>query len=525
MFKPSHFLGNIKLTDAKLLLACLSIGFFIRLMPELLAGSVPIGFDTIYYAYVMKGGVVWTHWSAFFTSTWLFNALTIPLYNLTQAEPFLLLKVVAPLLYGLNVAGICWFARKTLGWSLRMSLLASVFFALQLASLRISWDLLRNTLGLGILLFAFSYVKDVGSKRGFALFTGLSLLSVFAHEYAAVTLLVVVFGLVAWKSLKLMFNQNCKRLLFGILPALSVFSLGLYLQLNPIRYVVQSNVIGAGDSVSGKVGGLFFLVNYLKIQSSVDSYTSYAGLALNVTLLFAVLFLPYLVLVAKGYFRNGVLNWWTGLLLVGAFSCLVIPFYALEYWHRWMFMLAYPFTFFAVSGFARMYGKIRSGEASRWFSGRKSLVMVLLTFGLGVALLATPITMVYASTSVPTITGTYLYFSTNPTVPYEDVEEVAAAMKWLDNNMDVSSCAVLQHAFLEWGRLYLDESHSIVHFTSNVDVAVNTAFSQGFDEAFLVWWNDPIGWYGVTVPKYFESVQDFGHISVYAYGGISIGGS
>ena len=161
---------SVKLTDGRLLLACLSIGFFIRLVPELLAFPLPIGFDTIYYAYVMKSGVIWAHWSTFFSSTWLLNALTVPLYTLTQVDPFMLLKVVAPLLYGLNVAGIYWFARKSLGWSQGMSVLASIFFSLQLASLRISWDLLRNTLGLGILLFAISYVKEVKSKRGFALF-------------------------------------------------------------------------------------------------------------------------------------------------------------------------------------------------------------------------------------------------------------------------------------------------------------------------------------------------------------------
>src|SRR3990172_912544 len=208
--------------------------------------------------------------------------------------------------------------------------------------------------------------------------------------------------------------------------------------------------MGAGDTVSGKAGGMFFLVNYLKIQSSVDSYANYAGLALNVGLLFGVLFLPYLVLVVKGYFRNGVLNWWTGLLLVGAFSSLVIPFYALQYWHRWMFMLVYPFTFFAVNGFGRVWGKIQGGGSSRGFSTKKSAFMVLLTFGLGIAFLATPITMVYASTSVPSATNTYLYFSTSPTVPYEDAEDVVAAMKWLDSNMDVSSSSVLQNAFFEW---------------------------------------------------------------------------
>src|SRR4030067_1739739 len=108
----SRFLSGIKLTDSKLLLACLSIGFFIRLVPELLAFSTPIGFDTIYYANVMKNGVILSHLSGFFTSSWLLNAFIVPLYSVSRVDPFLLLKVVAPGLFGLNVAGVYWFRRE-----------------------------------------------------------------------------------------------------------------------------------------------------------------------------------------------------------------------------------------------------------------------------------------------------------------------------------------------------------------------------------------------------------------------------
>jgi hypothetical protein len=83
-------------------------------------------------------------------------------------------------------------------------------------------------LGLGILLFAFSYVKGVGSRRGFALFTGLSVLSVFAHEYAAVALLFVVFGLAVWSFVKKQVDVGAKRLVLGVVPALSISVVGMY---------------------------------------------------------------------------------------------------------------------------------------------------------------------------------------------------------------------------------------------------------------------------------------------------------
>jgi len=528
MLKPNfpHFLSGVNLTDRKALLACLSIGFFVRLVPELLAFPLPIGFDTIHYAAAMESGVVLAHWSRIFTSSWLLYALIVSLHSLLQADPFLMLKIVAPLLFGLNVAGVYWFSRKMLGWNLRMGVLTGLFFALQLASLRISWDLLRNTLGLGILLFALSYVKEVNSKRGFVLFALLSLLSVFAHGYAAVTLLVVVLGLLVWRLVKRQLDSGSIRLGLAALPALTVFLVGMGLRFFPVRYAAETNVISAGDAVDAKVGGLSFLVDYLHIQSSVDSYASYSNLALSVGLLFAVLFLPYIFLVVKGFFRNGVLDLWTGLLLVGAFGCLLLPFAALQYWHRWMFMLVYPFTFYAVSGFGRLLSKFRERNIrfSSWFFDKKAATMVLLTFSLGAAYLATPVLMVYANASVPVVSGTYLYFSTSPTVPYEDVNNVVEAMGWLNGHLDAVSCVALQHAFLRWGELYLDKSHVIVHFETDVNSAVNTGFGHDFSRVLFVWWNEPIGWYGISVPESFVRVQDFGRISVYVYeGGIVVG--
>src|SRR3990170_2876209 len=514
----SRFFGTFRLTDYRVLLACLGFGFFVRLVPELLAFPLPIGSDTIDYAFAMKSGVVWAHWSTFFTSTWLLNALIVPLYNFTQADPFLLLKVVAPLLYGLNVAGIYWFARKTLGWSLRMGVLASIFFALQLASLRISWDLLRNTLGFGILLFALSYVKDVKSTRGFALFASLSLLSVFAHEYAAIMLFVAVFGLIIWGFAKKQAELDSKRVTLGILPALGIFMLGIGLRLCPVRYFVETNVIGVGDTVSGRSGGMFFLVDYLSVQNSVDSYPSYWNLAWSVLVLFAVLYLPYLFLVAKGFFKNGILGSWTVLMMVGAFGCLVVPFSALQYWHRWMFMLVYPFTFYAVNGINKLWSKFPKEQTTFpiWPFDKKTSAMVLLTFYLGMVYLTTPIMMTNTGLSFASVTQTYRYFSVGPNVPYEDAANVVQAMRWLNNNSNPASCVALQHTFVFWGRLYLEKTQAIVSFDNNLNLAAATAVEHNFTKGYFVWWNTPIGWYDFSLPQNLARVHDFGRISVYA---------
>jgi hypothetical protein len=437
-----------------------------------------------------------------------------------------LLSVVAPVLFGLNVAGVYWFARRALDWDVKAGLVAAGFFALQLASLRISWDLLRNTLGLGLLLFTLPLLLRVSSKRGFFLFALLSLLTVFSHEFAAVALLVVSFALIFWRLVKDRDLAMYRLRVLAVSPALAVFLFGFYLRFFPVGYAAETNVISAGDSFSGSSGGLFFLVDYLSVRTSVDFYASYWALAFNVFLLFAVLYLPYLFLVFKGFFRSGVLNVWTGLLLFGAFGCLFYPSGALLYWHRWMFMLVYPFTFYAVNGLRESSRQYLNGSMHFFprFPSWKVLAMVFLTVSLGVACLFTPLLMRYVNVSVSDVFFTQAYFSVSPAVPYEDVDDVAEAMRWLDGNSDNSSCVVLHHAFFDWGRLYLDGSHVIVHFEFDVDEAVNAASERGFNHVFFVWWNEPIGWYGITVPDSFARLQDFGRISVYVKG-VSVSGS
>ncbi len=400
-----------------------------------------------------------------------------------------------------------------------MGLLAAVFFALQLASLRISWDLLRNTLGLGLLLFTLSYVQEVNTKKGFAFFAGLSLLTVFAHDYSAVILLITVVTMLAWKLVKKQTNRNNKMLVLGLVPSLSIFIIGVLLRIYPVPAGSQSNIILAGDTVSGK-SGLFFLTNYLQIENAIDYYSSYWMLVLNVALLFTVLFIPYIYLVKKGYFKNCILTTWTILLLIGSFGCLIMPFFALEYWHRWMFMLVYPFTFYAVYGIAKMVGahsNDRKFRLSILLSNKKASSMVLLTLCLGVAYLITPLTMIYANKSIPNMTGTQIYFSTDPAVPYQDEPNVVLAMNWINQNANQNSCIILQHHFFQYGTIYLTGSEKIVRYEIDIDQAVSKASESGCSDIYLVWWNTPIGWNEAPVPNYFVSVADFDRISVYSY--------
>jgi len=494
------------------------LGFIVRLIPEILSFRYPIGFDTVHYAARIKSGVVWYHWTSMF-STWLLYAISIPVYQITRVDPFLLLKFMAPTLYALNVCGVYYFSRKALNWNTRKASIAAFFFAFQLASLRISWDLYRNTLGLGILLFALPFIKDLKTKKDFALFISLSTLVVLSHELVSVVMFVVVLGVIVSDFLK---GERVRviRDLAAVSVASAIFLTDICLRLLvPINTATEANVISTYQAPAHP-GGLFFLVDHLSVSDWVY-YSTYLNGVLHVFSLFALLFLACLPLVFVGFFRDKVLDGWTSWLLVGSFSYLIMPLSALAYWHRWMFMLVYPFTFYAVNGIGKVWeSKDKIARPNlRWIhwmkvsEGTVRGILVLTVF-LGLLFMTIKIGD-YGFFSIPT---TRLYFPSTMlrnTVLLQDTEDTVKIMEWLDEHMLDGSCVLVHHPFLSWADLYLDKKHVIIDYVNDVEKALNVASEHGFNPIYLIWWDKNTEWYGLTVPEHLIYV--FGVERIYVF--------
>jgi len=478
-------LDNLSYTKGFIL--AFTIGFVVRLIPELLSFPYPIGWDTIYYAYRISDGVVWSHWSNIFTS-WLIYGILVSLGNLTQLEPFLLLKIVAPLLYGGTAAGIYYVAWKKLDWSVAKSLLASGFFAFQLAALAISWHFYRNIFGLMILLFAIPLLKgDLGWKEA-ALLSVLSLFVVWGHELAAVSLFFIVFASVALSVFKK--ERVPYRLFVAVVPALMVFLVGkLGVFHSPVS--MESNIMWLGDSVYAHPAGLFFLTDYLKVSTPIESYGSYFGLFFSVFSLFLLLYVVLLPLISVGYFKDRVFGSWMFILLVGAFGCLVVPFSALLLWNRWMLMLVFPFTFFAVNGLWRVS---KGGEAFSRFLGWFKITKKV---GVGLALVSVVVGALFMC--CPLVDGKYGVIGWGSTfkyvpstmqsssVPLRDTEDTIKAFEWLNTNMNNESSLLVHDVFEFWTLLYLKEDHTAIIFDNNVEAASNLAVENGFKTAYMIW--------------------------------------
>jgi hypothetical protein len=39
--------------------------------------------------------------------------------------------------------------------------------------------------------------------------------------------------------------------------------------------------------------------------------------------------------------------------------------------------------------------------------------------------------------------------------------------------------------------------------------ALDSAFEHGFSRVYFVWWNESVGWYGITVPEGFARLTGF----------------
>ena len=183
-----------------------------------------------------------------------------------------------------------------------------------------------------------------------------------------------------------------------------------------------------------------------------------------------------------------------------------------------MLMLVYPFTFYAVNGLYRILRNLK-GRNDRLANFSRKMVFgaVGITVLLGSVYLATPVLMKTGNAGFFVLPNVSAHFSSAPTVPFEDVNSVVQAMDWLKQRVSNDSCIVLQHAFLTWGQLYLNNSSFIVHFRSDADFAARLALERGFSQVYFVWWNTDIGWYTISGLDHFEQLADFDRISIFVY--------
>lgn len=473
------FASRAFLIKNKFALASLLVPALIRAVPEIIAGPYPIGYDTItsYVPFMQDWSAVGI--GSHFTSKaggWLLFVLFGLAYSTARIDPLTIVKVAAPTLYGLLGFSEFIFAEKVLKWEKQKSFLLVSVASIYFVSLRISWDLFRNTLGLVLMLFALVVGTQQMSKKRLVGFSALILTVAFTHLLVA-TLLV---SLVLIESI---YNRLDLGRILSTIPATIVCATSL------IGFQAQGiTAVGQGLNESGSL--------------SLYAFSLYAFLPL----------LP-MALLGRRMLHSSLMKWWLvicgfGLILgttpVSISSQLVPP-------ERWTLMMFLPLTVFSVEGFSRVRKSVSLGGFRSLI--RTGWILLLLVLFVGYAGLQAESAFPYYAYFVPTS-------MLQSTVPLHNSQDVVNSFQWLSANIQPGYTIMALNPIYGWAREYFTGNAVVIGYApgTTFDAALHQTLEMGNTRIYTVWWANGQGWYSdPTPPAGFVLQHQSGQFGVFLY--------
>jgi len=207
-----------------------SLGFAVRLIPELATPDQLIGFDTVtYYGPLTLAGYVFRPnlGAAGLVIPWLLYAAT--------GDIFLSLKLLGPISNGAASLGVYFASGLVLPRS--YSMFAAALYSLSLGGLRTSWDLHRQSLGVGVGLTTLTLAGRLSGRTRPALIP-LCLLLPALHEGSGLLSLMALLSLAATMK-----SERPKRL-FIALSAVAPMLVGIAtFSFSPFRQEAVSSAV------------------------------------------------------------------------------------------------------------------------------------------------------------------------------------------------------------------------------------------------------------------------------------------
>jgi hypothetical protein len=460
-------------------------------------GPFIVGFDTLGYyvphvlTWLRRGADFWEY----LATTPLFYAILLLLASL-EVPLTLSLKILPPLLHGSLSFVIYLYARKALKWTSKKSLFVALLATLYFVALRISWDMLRNEMGLIFLFIALIFLRKSEKRwENYVLLSLTLLLVAFTHLFVS----VIMFFIVGVTIAQLYLNDKqseMRRLVLSFIPAALVFLLIVYanLAVSP-NFIVISGFLGRESE--GWLS-LFGFASYQEMSTDIFGF-----------LLFC--YLPLLPLVMLGFkkLENIQIKSWVLWILIAIFSPIISPNAFISGGYRWTLMLVFPFAFYAVEGFMRLNPSIY-----KLFFGA---ILTTLTLGF---IAATP------EGAFP-YHGLFPYYIPSSmlqnTVSINDSEVTVGALRWFKTNMQNDAHLLVHDAFYGWALLELNETQLIPYGYDNPEKAAQEALRDGYNPVYLIWWTKGKGWHGQpTMPQSFIEVYQTGRIAIYLYNATSL---
>lgn len=482
-----------------------AVAALVRAIPEIKAGIWPIGYDTFntYVAELVTYQGPLINW---LKTANLIYFVFLP-FKLAGMNPDLIIKIFGPVFFaGLTISFYFWM-RYFLQFTKLKAILAGLLIIFQLATLRLSWDLYRNELGLIFFFLALINLKQVTKTKNLILFLIFGVLVVFSNELVTAMLLITVIVL----GLARLYRKKFQ--VFGIM-ALSLVVFGLVFGLilsSSGQSLYNSHVIFTSETDN-------LVWRYVYQYNKEMSYQTLFGIIVGMFWLFYKFIMP---LALYGFWlmrKNLVLTTITLWLLIGTFSSLIFAGTGIIVWERWLIMLVFPFAVYTVEGVFQL-GKI--------LNFKKLKKLKYLTLGLAIlfwvgffGLLVTqvwPFLTANYSEAKPPLANDELneYFPrtmVHNSVGIWKVEEAQNCMKWLDENVPKGSAVIVDNRWrgLMLTNFNLDDRYIITNSWSEQWPRQTYEYTvkKGFKNVYLLWNTS-------KDIRYFDRVYFSGNLGVY----------
>jgi hypothetical protein len=479
----------------KFLLAAFLIPLVIRAIPEIIVGPYPVGWDTIAF-YVPntldwaagKGGL-----APIIGNGPLMYMISIPVYLLSRVNPVWIFKIMGPVLYGIMIGALFRFLRIGLKWPDRQALGGALLTSLYFVTLRVSWDMYRNMLGLTFILLSLPLIAgDLKGLRKQALLSALIVLAVASDPLTGVIALVLV-GTKALISLTNRERGHFTGMVKIALPGTALFLATVY----------------AGLVITG--------VGLVSEQAPVPNL---GGVHLNLGFLFyAYLALIPLVFIGLRRVPNVELRIWSIFCIAIVFTSLMPFFGPVVQSYRWSLLLDIPFCVFAAAGIYRLVELPL--PRIEW---NKTLHRLILP-GISTALMVSAALYI----TIPAQQAEVFYTAypeqlptsmVQDTIPMSDLGNLRALLDSAAARMGPATVLITHQAIYGWARAYLPSSNDrIINYQYNSPLTgVQMARSAGYSSILMIWWTNGTGWHNQpNVPSGFETQLTNGDLVLYTY--------
>jgi len=473
--------------EIKALAVVFSTAFILRLMPELWEPSFPVGYDIPFYAigasHFVEEGPLRMLVSPFLMSSilWAFYIMGLNLY--------IVLKIFAPVLYGFMMASFYTFLRRALDWGVERSTFCATICALQPMALRISWDLLKMELGLAVLFFFLANFRKWERENKWALISFSELLTVFSHQLPA----ILMFMFLAYELNKR--RAPRAKILISALPAALVFSLYLLSftgVITPPSPPQHRSILWLKTPYNRAL----FPRNYF-LEKPFRS-GNWADVALYVPLTFLTCFALLLVFAPLGLRSHGFLDIMSIWLVIASFSVIACPWaYPFVHFFRWMLMMVFPLAIYATDGAFNLAKHVGRREVLETFLILNTMIGIGYANGFPYAHVIPPVMEPYMPDRM-----------TYSTIELSALDDCKACICWLNSHAENNSVLVVEHRFLAWAILWLDERISIAAYEVDVpldDVELWSVISA-YEHIYVIWYSYQIpNWRNLKSLKLFNS--------------------